>query len=642
MAIDSGLLDEHEAKPDDTTEGDNYNPTPEEEKAIKLVDKLWKKSKKWRANYDKNWLSDYKFMRGQQWETQRPSYRHSEVINMVFQSIQSTVPMITDTRPKFQFLPQEPSDMEFADIINQVCENDWVRNNWLYRLTECVYDANIYGTGFGYMGFDKKAKKGMGDICFKSKDPFYQFPDPNSKDCNLESKFWVEAEPVDVDLIKAEYPDLGKYVKADLEDLSGGEKTDIEQFFKLRLPVDQTKVMRESAGNVDSHLEKKCLKKTAYVLSDEVIEEPIVGPDGLPQGFERRLKYPNGRKIVTAGGVLLEDGPFEYDDGKFPYARLTNYILPREFFGISDVEQLKGPQKIFNKLVSFALDVLTLMGNPIWKVPSSSSVDADNLINKPGLVLEYDGDVPPTREEGVQLQPYVLQLIDRLEQWFNGISGRTDVSQGLAPSGVTAASAIGALQEAAQTRIRLKARNLDAFLQDLGQMWLSRTLQYRDVPTIVRISGNQDAAKYFQFHIETVKDPDGNPVLNEKGDPQRRAIVRQFNTDPMTGQGGFGEAQQIDIKGELDVSVSTGSTLPFMKAQKAQDAKDLFDRQAIDQEELLKTLDWPNYQAVMARMDQKAQAAAQAQADQQMQAEQAKAQAKMQSSMPPQAPPLPQ
>jgi hypothetical protein len=644
--MSSDLRDEHEGIQDDeNNSGEEYTPTPEQEKAIRLVEKLFKKSKKWRANYDKNWLSDYKFFRGQQWETQRPSYRHSEVINMVFQAIQSSVPMITDTRPKFQFLPQEPSDIKFAEIINQVCENDWTRNNWLYRLTESVYDAAFYGVGFGYVGHDPKAKKGLGDICYESIDPFYVFPDPNSHDVNVKSKSLVYAEPVDVDVIKSEYPELGKFVKADLDDLAGGDKTDVENYYKLRLPIDQTKSLRESGGNVDMFLSNKALKKIAYVFTDETEEIEGVSDDGITPVFEKRLKYPNGRKIVIAGGVLLDDGPMQNEDGKIPYSRLTNYILPREFYGISDIEQLKGPQRIFNKLISFAMDVLTLMGNPIWIVDSNSDVDTDNLINKAGLVVEKNAGSEVRREEGVQLQPYVLQLIDRMRDWFDGLSGQTDVSRGANPSGVTAAGAIATLQEAAQTRVRLKARNLDAHLQDLGQMWLSNTLQYRTAPEIIRISGNQEAARFFQFHVESVKDELGQDMLNERGEPMRRAVVRNYNTDPMTGQGGFGDAEQIDIKGNLDVSVSTGSTLPFMKAQKHQDALNLFGQGLIDQEEVLKTMDWPNYKAVMARMDEKAMQQAQMQQDQAMQAEQAKAMAKAPppEALPPEMPqPLPQ
>lgn len=630
------LLDEHEGPKQEPTQPEDYNPTPEQEAAVRLVDKIFKRNKKWRANYDKNWLSDYKFFRGQQWNEQRPSYRHSEVINMVFQEIQAQIPILTDSRPKFEFLPQDPSDMEFTEIINKVCESDWIRNNWLYRLTENVYDSHLYGTGFGYMGYDQKARKGLGDICFESEDPFFIFPDPNSRDVNNRSRNFVIAEPVDVEVLKEDYEN-GKYVKADLEDLSSGngDKTDIENYYRFRQPVDQTKSLRESAGSVEGFLEKKALKKTLYILSNEITEEEKISDSGVAE-YEQKKKYPNGRKIVTAGSVLLEDGPIEYEDGKFPYARLTNYILPREFYGISDIEQLKGPQRIFNKLVSFSLDVLTLMGNPIWVNPSNSGVDSENLFNKPGMIIEPDlRENAPYREEGVQLQPYVLQLIDRLKDWFDGLSGSTEVSRGATPGGVTAASAISSLQEAAQTRVRLKSRNLDAYLQDLGQMWLSRTLQYRDVPTIIRITGNQNATRYFQFHVQKMTDEMGQPLLDERGNQRRAAVIRDFQTDELTGQGGFGEARQIEIKGEFDVTCSTGSTLPFMKAQKAEQANQLFDRGAIDQEELLKAVEWPNFESVMARMAKKAQDDAAAQAQAQSDAEMAKAQAKVQPPLPP-------
>jgi hypothetical protein len=231
----------------------------------------------------------------------------------------------------------------------------------------------------------------------------------------------------------------------------------------------------------------------------------------------------------------------------------------------------------------------------------------------------------------------VLQLIDRMRDWFDGVSGSTDVSRGVQPGGVTAAAAISDLQEAAQTRIRLKTRFLDAYLQDLGQMYLSRVLQYRDTPTIVRLTNNQNAAQYFKFHIQQQVDPmTGQPVVDERGNPVRMAVVQDMT------EGGVNGLRQIQIKNNLDVRVSTGTSLPFLKAQKSNEAKDLFDRGLIDQEEVLKTLDWPNYQSVMGRMQKVAMAQQQAEQEAALAAEQAKTEGALALKSTPAAPePIP-
>lgn len=614
------VLNEHQAPDMNSTNPGSYTPTDEEKKALKLVNRLYDKAKKHRKKYDEHWLDYYKMFRGKQWKEQRPSYRHSEVINFIFQAIQSVVPIMTDARQRFDFLPEEPSDSEIAKILSEVAESDWERGNWLQKLAENIYDAHFYGAGLAGCGFDPKARMGAGQITYDTCDPFYCFPDPNARDVNEKGQFFIYAEPVDIDILKRDYPDKKDYIKPDLIDLIQGDKTDLDQV-RFKSPTDN-KTIVEGRSAYEAEYRNQCLKITCYVKSDEFDEEEKKNADGSVY-YEQKLKYPNGRKIVIAGGVVLSDGPNPYEDGLFPYARLVNYILPREFWGISEVEQLESPQKIFNKLVSFALDVLTLMGNPIWKVGTGAGVDTDNLFNRPGLIVEATDINQVQREEGVQLQPYVLQLIDRMSNWFQELSGRTDVSQGSNPSGVTAASAIAELQEAAQTRIRLKSRNMDAFLQSFGQLYKNRVFQFYSAPRVVRLTHNQNAQKYFKFHIDSQTMPDGTI--------QRTATVRNFNQD---SNGNFAEdldAKQYMIRGDFDVKVSTGSSLPFAKTQKINLATMLFDRHAIDEPELLQATDYPNWEAVWQRVQERKQQEAQAQ----MQAQQAQAQAKAGGGPPP-------
>ncbi len=629
MADPGGLIDEHAPRgASDSPSGEGvYQPTDEEKKAIKLVEKLFTKAKKHRSQYDSRWIDFYHLFRGKQWKEVRPSYRHSEVINHIFKSIQSTVPIQVDARPRFEFLPEEPGDMELAEILNEAAEADWINKNWSEQLLEVIYDSNIYSTGLSKMMFDPNADMKRGDLKYESLDPMYCYPDPDARDVNKKCWFFSYAEPMDVRKIKRLYPDVKDFIKSDLSDMNQSAKTDVGSQ-RFRSPVDNQTILLETGGN-DSISKDKALLITCWLSPEmceddfEEIDKSTVDPDtgeAIPL-FEQQARYPNGRKIVICNKVLCEDGPNGYDDAQIPYQRYANYILPREFWGISEVEQLEGPQKTFNKMVSFALDVMTLMGNPVWLNPSNSGVDGDNLTTRPGLVVDYDVDngSKPERIEGVGLQPFVLQMIDRMGQWFDSISGSQDVTRGVNPTGVTAASAITSLQEASQTRIRQKARNLDVYLQQVGQQWLSRTFQFRTAPQMYRLTGKDGVNKYFRMHVENYDITQPHPETGEAiptGETGKRVTVQPYGQNPETGQYSANpeDLRQYETRGKFDVRVTTGSSLPFAKAEKEQRLLNLFDRQIIDAEEVLKDSEFPNYQAVLLRMQQKAAAAAQSQA----------------------------
>ena len=596
------MLAEHQAPDTDESSPIGYEPTEDEAKAIKMVERLFSKAKKARAAYDNKWLDNYRMFRGKQWKESRPAFRHSEVINLIFRAIQSEVPIITDVMPKPQFVPTEPQDYELSQILNDLIDSDWTRFNWAYQLTEAIYDAHFYGTGFTGVDWDKNCDDGLGAIDFSSKDPFYQYPDPYALNVNQRSRYHIEAEPVPVDIIKQEYPEVAQYIKPDVTDLGKTDK-EISDQIRFRSPTDnRTIVEGQSPFNMESRDE--AVKITAWIRDFEQIEEEIENEDELgnvQKVFVKKLKYPDPRKIVVVNGVLCENTVIEYDDKKFPRIRLTNYILPREFWGMSEVEQLESPQKIFNKLISFALDVLTLMGNPIWVVDTTSGVDTDNLFNRPGLIVEKEPGSEVRREEGVQLQPYVLQMIDRMKSWFDDVSGNSEPSRGISTNGVTAASAIEALQSAANTRLRQKSKNLDAAMQEIGQMYLARVFQFYSAPRVFRVTNDQGAQKFFKFHVEDVQDP----ITNEIKKIGNVAEFYQGDDSKMY----LGPYKQYDLQRKFDVKVSTGSVLPFEKSRIEQQSFKLYDMGIIDAEEVLNNLKYPNKEVVLKRLAMKQAAA---------------------------------
>lgn len=591
---------------------ENYDQTEEEKVQVKRLMRKFNIWKKYRSRYDKNWMTYYKFFRGCQWQAGRPDWKTSEVINLIFQTIQSQIPIQTDVRPKFEFLAQEPEDVQLAKILESVSDSDWETYNWLTTVFEVLLDGWIYGTSYGYVGHDSSAKFGAGAITFRSEDVFYIYPDPDSGQINEEkSEGIIKAYPCNTAKLKQKYPDRAKYIKSNIKDFKRKERTDIGNIESTYFYSD--KDLPEYTYEYNSSDEDDLPRTMVYEfylkpLDIEETEESEYNELGEEnKKYIVKKKYPNGRKVVIACGQILEDGDLEFEDNLIPFAKYNNYILPREFFGISEVENLKQPQIVFNKLLGFALDCLAFMGNPIWIVDNDSNIDTDELSNIPGGVVEKARGSEVRREMGVSLNPSIFQMVDRLVEWYNGVAGQSEFSQGSAPGGITAASAIEQLIQQSRTRIRQKQRNLDAFLKDAGRLYMNRVFQFYDQPRIFRLTNNQDGLTTFR-KIYIDKNENGQKIARINDD-----VVDQYNQKMGT------ITKDLVIKGDFDVRVKTGSDLPFDIADKERKAFALFDRGIIDQEEVLTQIDYPNREKILQRLQEMQAQQAQAQQAQQQQ-----------------------
>ena len=593
------------------TSSDMPDQTDEELALVKRTLDGFYKFKNYRKRYDAKWLDYYRLMRGQQWDYRRPKWKNSEVINFIWQAIQSQIPLQTDVRPRFSYLPQEPGDMEFAQILDSIAESDFEKNNWLRTVFEVIFDGYLYGIGYSSMNYDQEADYGMGSAVYVSEDPFFCYPHPDANEINDgESDIFYYARPVETAKLKRAFPDRAEYLKPDIIDRVKKDRTDLKTFSMQYFNSDRD--LAEGAWRGSSETCSDDVPRTFVVecfmkpVDVEEKEEEAKEGDGEEKDEGSKYvvskKYPNGRHIVVACGMILHDGPLPYEDNMIPFSKYNNYILPREFFGVSEVEQLESPQIVFNKMLSFFLDSMALTGNPIWIVDSNSEVDTDNLANIPGSVVEKNPGSEVRREQGLGINPSAFALLDRLVGWFNTVAGQSgELSQGEAPGGVTAASAIEQLIRISRTRVRQKQRNLDGYMKDAGAQYMNRVLEFYTVPKIFRITNKDGSQMFRKFRVER---EDGG---------QRRAVVSDFE-QTANGQMIEGPERNIILKGRLDVRVTTGSELPFDVADNERKALALFDRGIIDVEEVLTRIEYPNKEKVLNRIAQQQQMAAQQQA----------------------------
>jgi len=588
-----------------------YEPSEQEKELCKTIHKMFEAAKKAREPYCSRWADYYKMYRGIQWKEKRPSYRHSSVVNLIFTAINNQVPLLTDGRPRVEYLAKNPQDTEIDDIMNSLFQSDWERFDWTTTLLEDLYDSATFGTALAALDFDDSADYGLGAIRWNSLEPMYSYPQGGASDINSRKRcrYFIYAEPVSLEEVRARYPEKGCYVKADMRDLWQSDKTDLQDS-RFRSPThnDPTQDFK-SGSNSDQSAQAMVMTLFWRPTETEEVQTTKKNEDGSEEPiYELRLKYPKGRKIVRAGNIILEDDALDLDDTSIPVQKMVNYIDPRSFWGISDVEQTEGPQQIFNKMISFCLDVMVLMGNPIWVVSNDSGVNTDELYNMPGAVVEKEPGSEVRREEGVQLQPYILSMIDRVKAWFDDISGSQEVSRGVNPSGVTAAAAIEDLQQSGRTRIRQKARNMDSFLKEMGRQYAQIALKNYTVPKVRRTTGKDGSEKYFKFHTSHIED--------EQGNKRTQINYTEMGRDKNTGKMMEIASKQHVLVGDFDVIATTQSGLPFAKNESEQKLFALYDRQAIDVEELLRGIEYPNVDKVLQRRAEQQQMQAQQQQQQ--------------------------
>jgi hypothetical protein len=597
--------------------GDMYsdgNPaaimTDQTDEEKQYVDSLMRKFyayKRYRKRYDHKWLDYYKIMRGAQWDSRRPKWKNSEIINFVWQTIQSQLPLQTDVRPRFTFIAKEPNDRAFADILDSLAESDFDTFHWARVVFEILFDGWVYGTSHAHMDYDAEADLGIGAPYFESVDNLHCYPHPDCNDPNdRESDCFFYVKPTATYKVKADYPKRAQFIKPDVVDKFSKARTELsglnQNWFNSDVNLAEGSYGRNDQSTLDDI--ERTLVFHCYMkpVDTEETEEKETDQEGNEKTtYVIKKKWPNGRYVVIANGLVLRDGPLPFEDGLIPYAKYNNYILPREYYGVSETEQLESPQSVFNKILCFSLDCLAMTGNPLWIIDSNSEVDADNLVNTPGSVVVKNPGSEVRREPGVGINPTAFTMLDRLTDWFGQIAGQSEFSQGNAEGGVTAASAIEQLIKASRTRIRQKQRNLDDCMTWLGKMYMNRVLQFYSVPKVFRMT-NQDGSQFFR-KAEVDRTEDGKPVIfysdyidDDKGNSQespQRAVI---------------------LQGTLDVTVKTGSELPYDVADNERKALALFDRGIIDAEEVLTRLEYPNKEKILERLASQAQQAAAQQA----------------------------
>ncbi|HSQ90149.1 portal protein [Romboutsia sp.] len=546
--------------------GKPYTPTPQEQKLCEWANTKFKQSYVAKAPIMEEWKTYESAYNGEHFKNEsRPDYKSNQITNHIFSTIESIRPIMTDNDPKFLTIPTTPDGNAVASDIQVALDYEWNREAMSLKLTTQLLPMLIYGTCCWFIPWD--AKKGdMGEVSCKAVNPFNIFPDPLAQNVE-DAEYIIYATYKHANQLKKAFPD-----KADA--FVGSNITHSE------LVADRDK---------DAIGEQNQILVLEMWFRDWATVEEIEDEKGNKAKMQ---KYPNGRVLTCCPdiGVVLSDKKNPYKDGKFPFLFMKDYEVPFEFWGKGEVEQILSPQIYMNELTNQIIDNAKSTANMPWIIDKNCGISPGKLTNRPGLVIRKNPGTEVGRPTPPSMPVYVRDSIEVMKKDIQDVSGVFDSLKGEKQSGVVAAQAIMALQEASQARIRLKIKIMEFYLGELATMWYSRMQQFWKFNKWVRVTDIENNVEFKEITPEI-------------------------------------------LKNDFDIRISAGSTMPTNKNAQldllirlaqttAEDGMPMVDRKAI-----LDFLPNVDKKAIINRFDEmKAMQQQEAQAQQQQQAQMQQAQ----------------
>lgn len=474
-----------------------------------------------------------------------PDYKSTHTSNYIFKTLETIRPIMLDNNPKFQSLPRNKEGMAKANAINLMMQYEYDRERMPEKLQSQIISFLVTGNMLFYVPWNsKKGKNGETEYIPVNINNF--FPDPMATEIE-DGMFHIYATYKPVNEVKNLFPHRAKEIE--------GENVKYEELLKEKRHNDNSK---DQVLILEAWLEDY-----AYV---EIEEERS---DGMYKG--RKKKYPNGRRIIVAPelGLVLRDGENPYNDSRYPFVLIKNYDIPFELWGMGDVEQLLSPQKYMDEMLNIILDNAKSTGNAQWIMDKNSGIGRGVVTNRPGLVLRKNPGSEVRREPPLGIPAYMQEMTMQFQRDMEAISGVHDASSGERPVGIQAGNAIQALQEAGQTRIRMKTRMMEMGLGKMASMGYSRNQQFWKNDRFIRFA-------------------------NEEGKID------------------FQEIKASDLVNDYDFKIVAGSTMPSNKQAQLQNIISLAQTQAedglpmVDREAVMQYVEIAGKQDIVKRMAEKA------------------------------------
>jgi hypothetical protein len=430
------------------------------------------------------------FLCGKQWPQGRPSYRSKPMDNRVWRLFWELVSYLTDLRGVPEVFCYNHDFDQQAKILNQSTLSWWLTSDADMSLAMIV----VYGlltTGYAKLEWNQKLAGGYGDIDMIPVGPNELLPlQARYTLASARAQIYQTVQPLD--FFRRKFPIRGVLVQPDtlyssFETPASPPPQMTAKQFSMLSPGMQQKLARRNGPQLSTY--PRALYREFWLDDPTINESKNIIRMGEPGSSWEYLVgpgeriYPRGRLIIMGGREIMHDGPNPYWHGRPPFAALRMNIVPWQFPGISELRSWMPLQEIINQILAGILDMIKRACNPGFIAPKNAF--SDNVWNSidwsmPGAKASYNPAMGGTPQFAPQpnLPGYVMQVANWVSHELDQASGMAAVSEAVRKKQIPSGDTLEAIRDSTTAPTRLKGRNIEAFLRDLGRMNLFNIFQF--------------------------------------------------------------------------------------------------------------------------------------------------------------------